>query len=172
VPPADSPDEWLQSVDYWPPFTRKALYATELPVALTIGWYQHPLSLTQPQPLFPPSLLPGVDRLHLHARILVLEAVLIIAIASFWWLVGIGLRRWTGLARWIDAPVWVITFGGMICAVCSALQLGRAVAIIAMAFLLVVVLGWVVLLVISVAYTSVKSGTRLLRFFIPARQGR
>jgi hypothetical protein len=152
APSPPAPDDWAMSVDYWPSAARKGYYMVEFPVALLVGWYQHPMS-AQAIPPLSPGLLPGTHRLRVHTRILVFEALMIAIVALHWWVVARVLKRKERFARWVRIPVIAITVGGIVCALACLPPRGwRAADVVALTALMVVMIGWAWIFGASVVY--------------------
>jgi hypothetical protein len=146
-------DDLLMSVDFWTSTARKGYYVVEFPVALLVGWYQHPLSALGNPPLFPPALLPGLHYLRPRTRAVVLEALMVAIVALHWWAVAWVLRRQKRFARWVKLPVIGVTVGGVVCAVaCLAPRDWMVSGLLALVALGVAMIGWIWVFSASAAY--------------------
>jgi hypothetical protein len=110
------PDEWAISVNFWPSLARKGYYVVELPVAVLVGWYHHPLSTQDGPPPLPIGLVPGTHHLGPHTRVIVFEALMIAIVALHWQIVVWVLSLKERFARWTRIPIIGITAGGVLCA--------------------------------------------------------
>jgi hypothetical protein len=143
APLAPVPDQFIMAIDYWPSPAIKSFYTVELPGALLVGWYKHPLSISAGPPLLPLGLLPGVHHLQLRTRIFFLDGLLIALVALHWWIVAQLLRRKQRFARWVRRPIIGITFAGVICAVaCLPPHEGHFAELIVMFSAFAAAIGW------------------------------
>jgi hypothetical protein len=125
----------------------------EFPVALLVGWHQHPLSALRIPPLFPPALLPGLHYLRPRTRAVVLEALMVVIVALHWWAVAWVLRRKERFARWVKLPVIGVTVGGAVCAVACLVPRDWGVSdLLAFVAFGVAMIGWIWIFSASAVY--------------------
>jgi hypothetical protein len=143
APVAPPPDQFFMGIDYWPSSAIKGFHIVELPVALLVGWYKHPLSISAAPPLLPLVLLPGVHNLQVHTRILFLDGMVIALVALQWWVVAQVMRRKERFARWVRRPIIGITVAGVVCAVaCLPPNEWHSAELIAMFSAFTALIGW------------------------------
>ncbi len=154
APPA--PDEWSLMTDIERHLSTAELgyYVIEFPIAALVGWYQHPTGPTATDPtLLPPGLIPGIHRIPMHRRIMVIEGFMISLVAAFWWFVAKFLKRKERFGRCIRIPVLVFTGAGWVCAVACLLPSDwRVTDVVAGLSALVGAMGWLLAAVVCVLY--------------------
>jgi hypothetical protein len=69
-------------VDFWPDVRFRIFYASNLPISILLGWYSHPLSIYEVS-ILGPFLFRLCQRLSVEARVITLDAVLLLGVLLF-----------------------------------------------------------------------------------------
>lgn len=110
-PCCEAPDPNAIAIDRWLDLRERTLHSLNIPASLVIGWYTHPLSLYVPS-LAGSLLVRAAQILPVKVRVVVLDVLLLCAIALQWWLVGIWIERTTLFARFLKAVAASMTLLG------------------------------------------------------------
>jgi hypothetical protein len=86
---------------YWPSYASRGVYSLNWPVLMLTGWYRHHISLFERPPL-EMVLRPLVSELRISQRIIFRDAIMLILIGLYWWLIGRTLD-------WNSDPGWIRT---------------------------------------------------------------
>jgi len=131
----------------------RPLYGAELPAALLVGWFYHPISADfggfLQRWLFDLTLGMAAAR-----KVFLLDGILILAIGTQWWLVGLWLRTRQGKNQNIKFPLKVailITIGAIVSAALCRVGVLELISVLA-AFGCMVL--WLVLLVNMILATT------------------
>lgn len=98
------PQDLSASLDYWPSSQIRGVYALNLPILLSAGWYKHNLSLTE-HPLLRPLFLVMIWRLPFRQRLISMDLLMLVMTGLQWWVLGRWLERRNSFWRSIPAKM-------------------------------------------------------------------
>lgn len=101
---SEQPQDLSASLDYWPSAQIRGVYALNLPILLSTGWYKHDLSFAE-RPLLRPLFLAMVWRLPFRQRLISMDLLMLVMTGLQWWVLGRWLERRNSFWRSIPAKM-------------------------------------------------------------------